>query len=181
MKVIAVLGSPHRDGPSSTIARRVLDGALDACHEIVVYEINDLAIRGCQGCRHCKDNGVDCILDDPLKTYWKNLHEAGALVVSAPNYASNICGPMITYMNRHYCLIDKNREVRVHPGIKLVGVFAQGRPEPNENFNANYKWFLGDFQNRKMQLVDMIVHMGQESYTPDSSIMQRAYAVGKGL
>ena len=181
MKVIAVLGSPHEDGPSSTIARRVLDGARDAGHEVKVYEINKMDVRGCQGCRHCKENNVDCILDDALKPYWKELHSAGALVVSAPNYASNICGPMITYMNRHYCLLDKDWKVRVHPGIKLIGVFSQGRPEHNAFFDANYKWYLADFQNRKMELVDMIVHMGRESTAQDSPVMKRAYEAGKGL
>jgi len=64
MKVIGVLGSPRSNGYSSTIARRVLDGARAAGHEVVIYEINKMNVRGCQACRACKDNGVDCILDD---------------------------------------------------------------------------------------------------------------------
>ncbi|HHX45295.1 MAG TPA: flavodoxin family protein [Chloroflexi bacterium] len=96
MKVVAMLGSPRAQGVSSTVARRVLDGARAAGHEVVVYELNAMNVRGCQGCRFCKDHDVDCRLDDDLQPYWKDLHECGALVVSAPNYCSQVCGPMIT-------------------------------------------------------------------------------------
>lgn len=180
MKVLAVLGSPHKQGPSSTLAREVLRGAQDAGHEVLIYEINEMQVRGCQGCRYCKNNNADCIVQDDLKPYWQELHSAGGLVVSAPNYASQVCGPMITYMNRHYCLLDANWNVRIHPGIKLVGVFSQGRPDP-EAYLPQYNWFLGDFKNRNMALVDTIVHTREQSFTPGSPLMERAYRVGRGL
>ena len=50
MKVVAVLGSPRANSNSSALARRVLEGAQAAGHEIVVYEINQMNIRGC--CSH---------------------------------------------------------------------------------------------------------------------------------
>ena len=64
MKVVAVLGSPHADGPSSVIAREVLRGAKDAGHEVVEYVINDMNLRGCQACGTCKAQKVDCILQE---------------------------------------------------------------------------------------------------------------------
>ena len=180
MKVIAVLGSPHKEGPSSTLAREVLRGAADAGHEVKVYEINEMNVKGCQGCRYCKEHDVDCIVQDDLLPYWQDLHTCGALVVSAPNYASQVAGPMITYMNRHYCLLDRDWKVRVHPGIKLVGVFSQGNGDP-ATYTAQYNWFLGDFQNRDMVLVDTLVHAGNQPLTPHAELMQRAYQIGCDL
>ena len=180
MKVVAVLGSPREKGNSTRLAREVLRGAVDAGHEVVIYEVNKMTVKGSQGCRYCKENNVDCIVQDDLKPYWKNLHESGALVVSSPIYASQVCGPMITYMNRHYCLLDKDWKVRVHPGIKLVGVFSQGRANP-EAFEAQFNWYLGDFQNRDMVLVNTLVHTREQLLTPDSELMHRAYNTGKNL
>ena len=183
MKVVAVIGSSHKNGPSAEITKAVLRGAKDAGHETVVYNINDMNVRGCQGCGYCKNNNADCIIDDDLKPYWKDLHEAGALIVSAPNYAAQVCGPMITYMNRHYCLIagpNAEKRVRVHPGIKLIGIFAQGNGN-KEAYMQQYKWFLGDFENRDMELQDIIVHTRQEPYGEDSDIIRRAYEAGKAL
>jgi multimeric flavodoxin WrbA len=180
MKVIAVLGSPRANSNSSALARRVLDGAREAGHEVVVFEINKMNVRGCQACRTCKEQLVDCILEDDLKPYWPDLHEAGALVVSAPNYCSMINGPMITYLNRHYCLIGGDGAVRVHPGIKLVGVFSQGNPDL-ERYAGVYDWYLRDFQNRKMVLVDKLVHSARMPQEQAEALMERAYRVGLGL
>jgi multimeric flavodoxin WrbA len=180
MKVVAVLGSPRENSHSSALARRVLDGARDAGHEVVEYEINKMNVRGCQACRTCKEQLVDCILADDLQPYWPALHEAGALVVSAPNYCSTINGPMITYLNRHYCLIGGDGVVRVHPGIKLVGVFSQGNPDP-ERYADVYDWYLRDFQNRKMVLVDKIVHSSRMPQEQAEALMERAYRVGLSL
>jgi multimeric flavodoxin WrbA len=180
MKVVAVLGSPREESFSSTLAREVLRGAVDAGHQVVIYEVNKMNVQGCQACRHCKEHNVDCIVQDDLKPYWKDLHECGALLVSSPNYASQVCGPMITYMNRHYCLLDKDWKVRVHPGIKLIGVFSQGNGDA-EAYTAQYNWYLGDFQNRDMVLVDTLIHTGREPLTPDDELMRRAFSVGKNL
>ncbi len=181
MKVIAVLGSfKAGESYSSTLAKEVLRGARDAGHETVVYELKSMNVEGCHDCGTCKKNGIDCILEDDLKPYWKDLHEAGALVVAAPNYCSQVCGPMITYMNRHYCLINGEWKPRIHPGIKLIGVFAQGNSDP-EAYKAAYDWYLADFCNRDMVLVDTLVHAGYDPLTPDCDLMVRAYELGKSL
>lgn len=180
MKVVAVLGSPHKNGASSEIAREVLRGAKDAGHEVVEYVINDMNVRGCQGCGVCKQEKTDCIIQDDLQPYWKDLHECGALVVAAPNYCSQINGPMITYMNRHYCLITWESGPRIHSGIKLVGVFSQGA-ERYEAADKAYDWFLRDFQNRDMVLHAKIVHTGNDSYEEGSEILKQAYEAGRSL
>ena len=180
MKVVAVLGSPRRTSQSSGLARCVLDGAREAGHEVVVYEINRMSVQGCQACRYCKENGVDCFLKDDLRPYWQDLHESGALVLSAVNYASMINGPMVSFMNRHYCLIDAEGKVRVHPGIKLVGVFSQGNPDLDKIAHV-YDWYLGDFQNRDMDLVAKLVHSARMPEADREALFQRAYEVGLSL
>jgi len=180
MKVVAVFGSPHKNGPSATIANEVLRGAREAGHEVVEYHLNDMNVKGCQACGTCKKNKVDCIVQDDLAPYWKDLHECGALILAAPNYCSQVSGPMITYMNRHYCLITADG-VRVHPGIKLVGIFAQGAKDRYESAEKAYDWFLKDFQNRDMVLHAKIVHTSADSLEADGEIMKNAYAAGRSL
>ncbi len=179
MKIVAVFGSPHKDGASATLANEVLRGARDAGHEVVEYHVNEMNLRGCQACRACKNNNIDCILEDDLLPYWKDLHECGALVLSAPNYCSQVCGPMITYMNRHYCLIADG--VRVHPGIKLIGIFSQGASQRYEGAEKAYDWFLGDFRARHMVLHAKLVKTGSDDLSTDSSLMKQAYEAGNTL
>ncbi len=179
MKIVCVLGSPRAESLSTTIAQSFIKGAKESGHEVVIYDVNKLNVRGCQGCGYCKANEVDCILEDDLKPYWKDLHECGALVVTAPNYCSQICGPMITYMNRHYCLITKNG-VRVHPGIKLYGIFSQGYDNLTA-YDKAYDWFLGDFQNRDMVLTEKFVASPRMPSDDLAALIKRAYEAGKAV
>lgn len=179
MKVIAVLGSPRKNSSSTALANRIIDGAKEAGHEVVIYNINEMNVMGCQACRCCKDNGIDCVLDDDLKPYWKDLHECGALILAAPNYCSQVCGPMITFMNRHYCIMGNNGPTVEPDKIKLIGVFAQGAPSTHEN--KNYDWFLGDFMARKMVLTEKFVIGGDSDLSPDGELMTKAFELGKSL
>ena len=90
---------------------------------------------------------------------------------------------MIMYMNRHYCMIGMKEGkgfVRLHPGIKLIGVFSQGNGD-KEAYKDNYMWYLNDFCNRDMVLEKMIVHTRNDSLEPDSEIMKEAYEAGRNL
>lgn len=180
MKVVAVLGSANEKGNSTTLANEILRGAADAGHEVKIYEIEKMNVKGCQGCGYCRKNSADCKINDDLKEYWNDLHDCGALVLSSPNYYSTVTGPMITYMNRHYCLTDKEGNSTLKPGIKLIGVFAQGNGNP-EAYKANYDWYLGTFEKRKMILVDKLVCAGEEPAAENGELMKRAYKDGNTL
>ena len=124
-KLIAVNASPHRDGGCSKLLAAVCEGAEAAGYAIVRYDLNDMNVRGCQGCGTCKREGIDCVLEDDLKPYWAQLHTADALAVAAPNHCSLVNGTFLTYMARHYCLLTP--DCRLHPGIQLIGCFSQGK------------------------------------------------------
>lgn len=180
MKVVVVMGSPFRNGNVARLAQEVAKGARDAGHTIKQYYINDMNVRGCQGCRKCKNHGTDCILDDDLRPYWEDLHQAGALVVAAPLYCSTVCGPMITYMNRHSCILDLNNRSRLRPGIKLIGVFSQSRPEKDAYYGA-YDWYLKDFENRDMVRQGMVINAGTVPVNEIPELMMQAYLLGNTL
>ena len=180
MKVVCVLASPHPGSNSSKIALQVAQAAKDNGNEVVTYHLNDMNFKGCQACRYCKENDSYCIVEDDLMPYWKDLDEAGALIIAIPNYAGHPTGPSITFMNRHYCLIDADHKPRIHPGIKVVGVFSQGNGN-TETYEEAYKWYLADFERREMELVDTIIHSAREELDEASETMRRAYAAGKQL
>ena len=87
---------------------------------------------------------------------------------------------MISYMNRHYCLLDKDWTVRVKPGIKVIGVFGQGVPD-SEEYEDRIAWYLSDFERRNMVVVDNIVKTGRTPVAEDAELMRRAYEDGLNL
>ena len=116
-----------------------------------------------------------------MESYFQDLRESGALIVTSPNYYSQIAGPMITFMNRHYCLSDKERKSRLQPGVKLIGIFAQGAPENYEKYQANYDWYLNTFLSKYMELAGKIIAGGDSDLSEDGEIMKRAWQIGNSL
>ncbi len=181
MKVIAVTGSPEQNGYTNTLVNTFLEGAKEAGHETIRYDVNAMRLLGCQSCKACKRADLRyCVVKDDLRPYWDDLKDAGALIVSAPNYASSVCGPMVTFMNRHYCLIGEDLKVRHPLNTKLIGVFSQGRPDRTA-YEDTYAWYLADFERRGMTLLDTLIHTGYEELTPSHPLMKRAYELGKTL
>lgn len=178
MKITMVLGSPRKDSISTSIAMSFADGAREAGHEVKIYNVNELDMMGCQACGSCRKYDTDCVVEDDMREYFKDLHQSGALVITSPNYYSQIAGPMITFMNRHYCLLDKEKNPRLKDCKKLFAFFAQGAPEGYERYIPNYEWYISTFTSKNMELVKCIA-AGAGSDV--EAMKNEAYEAGKAL
>ena len=177
-KLIAVNASPHRDGGCSKLLAAVCEGAEAVGYAIVRYDLNDMNVRGCQGCGTCKGEGIDCVLEDDLKPYWAQLHTVDALAIAAPNHCSLVNGTFLTYMARHYCLLTP--DCRLHPGIQLIGCFSQGR-EDLEIYRDHYDMILRDFENRDMVRHAMLVFSPRLAEDRQRAILEQARRAGSTL
>ena len=181
MKITAVLGSPRDASVSTRIAMRLIEGARDAGHKVKIHKINEMDILGCHGCGCCRKYDTDCVIEDDMEEYFKDLRESEALILTSPNYYSHVAGPMITFMNRHYCLLDKDKNPRLPREIKLVCVFAQGAPAGYEKYLPNYDWYISTFTAKNMELAGQIIAGGDSDVSEEGEIMTKAYALGKSL
>lgn len=181
MKITVVLGSPRDASVSTKLAMRLIEGAEEAGHTVTIYRISEMDILGCHGCGCCRKYDTDCVIEDDMEGYFRDLRESGALVLTAPNYYSHVAGPMITFMNRHYCLSDKERNSRLQPGVKLIGLFAQGAPADYEKYLPNYDWYLGTFLAKDMELAGTIIAGGDSDMSQEGKLMKKAYELGKSL
>lgn len=180
MKVIAVYGSNRKDSQSEIVLDEMVRGAKEAGHEVAVYHIPALHIYGCLACGQCQKNSCDCVIEDGLKDYWKDLHTCGALLLSAPNYMGQVSGQMISFMNRHYCL-SSNRVGRLKNPVKLAGVFAQGAPVAAGIYDSSYNWYLSVFTGSGMTLADRIVVGAGSDLSDGGEILKKARQIGKNL
>lgn len=178
MKITMVLGSPREKSISTQLAMSFADGAKEAGHDIKIYNINEMDIMGCQACGCCRKYDMDCVAEDDMQDYFKDLRQSGALVITSPNYYSQVTGPMITFMNRHYCMMDKDKNPRLSDVKKLYAFFAQGAPENYEKYIPNYEWYVGTFTSKNMELVKQIVAGGDSDM---DLLLKEAYEAGKAL
>ena len=160
-KLVVVLGSPREGSVSTMLADEAIRGAKEAGYEVVTYDAWEMNIKGCKGCGCCRAGGIDCVIQDDMQAYWKDLHTCDALLVTAPNYYATVAGHVITFMNRHYCLTNADRTERLKPGIKFGAIFTQGAPEGfDSKYKENYDWFVGTFTSKGMELAGEIIAGG---------------------
>lgn len=160
-KLIVVLGSPRTGSISTMLAEEAIRGAKEAGYEVITYDAWEMNIKGCRGCEGCRTNGSDCVIQDDMQEYFKELHTCDALLITAPNYYATVAGHVITFMNRHYCLTNADRSQRLNPGIKFGAIFTQGAPEAfSSQYKGNYDWFAETFTSKGMELVGEIIAGG---------------------
>ncbi len=130
MNIVAVLGSPRPQGNSAGLARRFLAAAREQGATVQEFSLNQLAFRGCQGCRTCKSKSEACILEDDLAAVLAAVKDADILVLASPVYFGDISGQLKCFIDRTYSYLNPDFSSRVPPGKKAVLVLVQANPEP---------------------------------------------------
>mgnify|MGYP001825705584 FL=1 len=68
-EVLVLLGSPRKQGNSTTLARQIIKGAESAGAEVETIYLNGLKIKPCQGCYGCKKkNSRGRVVDDDMQS-----------------------------------------------------------------------------------------------------------------
>jgi len=178
MKITIVLGSPRIESISNGMAMKFAEGAQENGHEVVTYNINEMDVMGCQGCGLCRKYDKDCVIEDDLSDYFNDLWESDVLVITSPNYYAHPVGPMITFMNRHYCLWDTEKNPRIKETKKFFAFFAQGAPEGYEKYMPNYDWYISKFTQNNLELEKILICGGNSDV---DTFMEEAYQAGKAL
>jgi len=134
MNVVAILGSPRRNGNSETLAREALREAEKQGANATVHVLNAMKYRGCQGCESCKTGREDCALKDDLTPVLASIHEADALLVASPVYFGELTSQLKAFMDRCYSFakpdfMNRPDVSRLAPGKKLLFILSQAAPE----------------------------------------------------
>ena len=187
MKVIAINGSPRKNGNTSTILQEVLDGAAEKGAETRMIHLNALNMKGCQGCLACREDLGNCAYKDDFQDVLKEMKECDGVVLGTPIYVFNVTGQFKCFLDRCYCFTDHTEEgeyITVLPtGKKFALVTSQG----DENRDA-YKHVIEYLQLLLSFLsgssLEVITQAGTEDKSDagkDAKLMEAARAVGKSL
>ena len=102
-KIIAINGSPRRNGNTAELLTRALKGAEEAGAETELVHLYGLNFKGCISCFYCKRKDKEhghCAMKDDLSPILERIREADALVVGSPVYFMNLTSGMIAFMER---------------------------------------------------------------------------------
>ena len=103
MKVIAINGSPRRNGNTAQLLDSALRGAQERGAQIERINLYSLKYTGCISCFYCKrkdkTHGV-CAVKDELSPVLNRLKQADALIFGSPIYYDNITSGMVAFLER---------------------------------------------------------------------------------
>lgn len=183
MKVLAIVGSPRKNGNTDVVVQKVLEGATQAGAETETIYINELDFKGCQGCGLC-NMMADCKLKDDMTDVYVKLAESDAFVFGSPIYFGQFTGQMRLFLDRCYALVDAELNPRLPVGKNAVLVRAQGEPD-----KAVYESVFDEFESGLniyfgMKVTDKLVAAGVDlpgASKKDAELMEKAKAAGVNL
>lgn len=132
MKVLMINGSPDAKGcihTALTLAAEVLNAEGIETEEIFV---GNKDIRGCIGCRKCREIGR-CVFNDLVNETAPKLAEADGIIVGTPVYYGNPNGTVLSFMQRLFYSCTCNLHMKV--GASVVSCRRGGNSATFEAMN----------------------------------------------
>lgn len=180
-KVVAIIGSPRKNGNVGSLLAEMLRGAADSGAETKVYHLDEMNIKGCKSCLYCREHPSCCIKDD-MQAIYEDIKEADSVIIGSPIYIHQISGQAKVFLDRLYPLTDKEHKPRFGEK-KLVTVYTHAAP-----VSIFFKFYMN--YNTKalkpMGLMPFKTLIAKSAFTPDAArknekLMKKAYLVGKML
>lgn len=127
MKVIAINGSPKKEGNTYHAIKIVADELEKENIDVEIIHIGNQVIRGCMGCNTCmKNRDSKCIFnDDIVNETIQKIKAADGLLLGTPVHYSAIGGTMKSFLDRVFYAGGKET-FRHKVGASLVAVRRSG-------------------------------------------------------
>ena len=163
MHIVIINGSPRTEGNTARAMDLIAKAAQDAADvEVTTYHLDELTLKGCQGCMLCKEPGaVMCALEDDLKQVLQDLFEADAWILGTPVYMGHMTGQLKLLLDRTYGYLAPGFVLRLPEGKRGVAVLTQGRKELDA-YQGVADMFTNMFTRRKFAMSECLVIGGTE-------------------
>ena len=103
MKIIVLNGSPRPSGNTKAMISAFTEGAERAGHEVTVFDVCRMNIKGCLACEYCRTKAFrQCVQKDDMQKIYPVLDEAEMIVLASPIYYHGLSGQLQCTINRIY-------------------------------------------------------------------------------
>lgn len=180
MKILALIGSPRKEGNTQALISEVVRGAMSVGASCQVINVCDLAIAPCRGCESCSRIGTCVQKDDMLDMYPKIL-DSDVLVIGSPVYWWGPSAQIKTFMDRMFALVQQGGRERFK-GKKAGIVTPYGDTDPDTP-----EHLLGMFRKAFDHLgIDIVGTLGvtaglKGEVADNEEAMEQAFSLGVRL
>jgi multimeric flavodoxin WrbA len=122
MKVIAINGSPNKDGNTATALEAMTEVLKEEGIGTEIVQVGGKLIHGCIGCGHCwsSENNLCVFKDDLVNDTSQKLREADGIILGAPTYYAGIPGDMKAFLDRVFFSSSSYFKYKVGTSITVV-------------------------------------------------------------
>lgn len=127
MDVLVIVGSPRRGGNTEIVLGRmagVLEGG--GCRVDRIY-LNEINMRGCQGCMSCKKTGDRCVQQDGMTPVYDLIQSSDLVLMGTPVYLLDVSGQFKLFVDRCFAFWERTYQGRIRPGKTAVLVTVLGQ------------------------------------------------------
>ena len=137
MKLIAICGSPRKNGNTEIMLKETLKEAQKQGAKTELIQLAGKNIKYCLGCDDCR---YPCRIKDDMGKIYKKMIKADVIIIGSPVYYCNVSGLLKNFMDRCTCLTHPELKLKDKVGgaITVSGFFAG---------NAEAEYHIWDFQN----------------------------------
>ena len=136
MYIIAINGSPRKNGNTATLLNKALEGASSQGATTELINLYDLNFKGCVSCFACKLKGGKsygkCAYKDELTLVLDKIESADAVILGSPIYFGDVTGEMRSFIERlvfQYLVYDENYS-SLNDKRKPIGfIYTMNAPE----------------------------------------------------
>ncbi len=182
MKVLAINGSPNKNGNTYHAIKLVADELKEQGIETEILHIGNQSIRGCIACYQCvKNKDEKCaISNDCVNESIQKMKEADGIILGSPVHYAAMSGAMKAFLDRSFFVAGVNRSMFRHKvGTAVVAVRRSGGlPTFNQLNNfLNYSEMLMPTSN----YWNVIHGMGPGEALKDEEGLQIMRVLGKNM
>jgi multimeric flavodoxin WrbA len=185
-KAVIVFGSPRKNSNTHLLVQEAQKGLADSGVANEIFFLNDMKIKGCQACYHCKKNdSTVCVIHDEMSKIHQAMETGDGLIVATPIYFAGVTSQTKTWLDRMFPYIDMNLGPKLPKGKKAAFIFTQNQPNA-AIFSAAITTFQAVMNilgyETKGSLLACNLNQGYKPMvTEDRDLMQKAYDLGKCL
>ncbi len=177
MKILLLLGSPHADGTTATLAKSFIQGAKDAGHEVSTVRCSQKNVHPCIGCNKCKVHGV-CVWTDDMPSIEKEIRSSDAVVLVSPIYYFGITAQLKTVIDRFYSFDEALRGRK--PMFGLITASADSAMDSTEGALKQYSELLKYMGSDSLGVLNA-TGVTVPDDLDDTDFVEKAYQMGKSI
>ncbi|MBN2594993.1 MAG: flavodoxin family protein [Sedimentisphaerales bacterium] len=180
-RILAVMGSPRKNGNTHILVSRVIEGAQAGGAVVDELFLGDLTIRECDGCHACW-KGKDCSKDDDMCAIYTKIIQSDVIIFGTPVYWYGPTALMKAFIDRLvYFNCPENRQKIKGLSAALAVPFEEDDPETARGV---IEFFRKSLAYLEIKLLGQIIVLGvgeKGAIRSKSQSLQQAYVLGREL